>query len=309
MTDRCPFRCLYCTPAEGVEEFTAGEILEDDEIVRFVRLIGAHFGLAKVHITGGEALGRRGIAKLVAMLAGEGVEDLAMTTNGQRLGELAGDLKQAGLKRVNISLPTLNPRTFRRLTGGGKLADTLEGVEAALRAGLAPVKWNVTVLRGVNDHEVGDIALAGIDRGVEVRFIELMPIGPAAQRHREWFVSAAEVLDCLRERFQLRPRWRPRGSSTREFQATSEAGKQGVVGVIASMTQPFCAGCNRLRLSAGGELVGCLREASRESILPLLRTHGPLDEGRILEKVLAALGQKLTGRGFQGDHCMVKTGG
>jgi cyclic pyranopterin phosphate synthase len=243
------------------------------------------------------------------MLAGEGLEDLAMTTNGQALRELAAELERAGLRRVNVSLNTLDPRTFREIAGGGELDRTLGGIDAALAAGLAPVKCNVTVLRGINDHEAVDLALWGIGRGVQVRFIELMPVGPAARRHRDWFVPAEEVLARLRARFDLQPRPRPKGGSCQGYRVADAAGDTGTVGIISSYTQPFCADCSRLRLTASGELVGCLARDSRVSVRPLLRAEGPFDEPAVLAKVKAVMKRKRAGHAFAGKRCMAKTGG
>ena len=309
VTDRCDLRCVYCTPAEGVTEFAFAETLRYEEIMRFVRLVDRQFGLLKIHITGGEPLGRPGIATFVAMLADAGITDLAMTTNGQRLSEFAAELKRAGLKRVNVSVDSLRADTFRRLTGTGELSGALAGVQAALAAGLSPVKINTTVLRGINDGEVLDIAQFGIDRGVPVRFIEIMPLGPAAEHHHEWFVPSAEVLDRLSERFDLQRLPRGRMRSATEYRATDGAGHTGIVGVISSCSRPFCAGCTRLRLTAAGEVLGCLARGTGRDIRRLLRTDGALDEKRILEKVRLVLREKRTCEGFTSDRHMLEVGG
>ena len=305
VTDRCRLRCVHCTPAEGVERFTPGDVLSYEEIVRFVRLIRDRVGLTKVHVTGGEPLARHGIAKLVGMLATEAIVDLAMTTSGQGLMRLAGDLKRAGLRRVNVSLLTLESNAYRELTGGGVLWRTLEGIAAALTAGLAPVKCNVPVLRGINDGEVVRLAEWGAAIGVEVRFIELMPIGPAAARHADWFVPAEEILARLRASMTLNALPRRRGGSCREFRV----GSGGTVGIIAPCSEPFCGDCRRLRLTATGDLVGCLARNSRASVRPLLRAPGPLDEDAILARVHDVMGRKRAGHAFAGDLCMVRTGG
>jgi GTP 3',8-cyclase len=308
VTDRCRLRCIHCTPAEGVEPLASAQVLPSDAILRFVRLLKAHFRLAKVHLTGGEPLERPDLIRLVGLLADEGIEDLAMTTSGQSLANLAADLKLAGLQRVNVSLLSLDPRRFSQLTGGGELARTLQGIDAALDAGLAPVKCNTPVLRGLNDQEVVALARWGVDRGIEVRFIELMPIGPAARRHRDWFVPSEESLALLRGAFDLEPLPRVPGSSSRRFQARDTA-RTGVVGVISSCTHPFCAGCRRLRLTAGGELVGCLALNSRLSAGAILRADGLLDEDEVLARVRAVMRQKRSAPGFVDDHLMVRTGG
>jgi GTP 3',8-cyclase len=309
VTDRCRFGCLYCTPAEGVERFAPADILRYEEIVRLVRLVKSHRGLAKVHLTGGEPLDRRQVVRLVAMLAAEGIADLAMTTNAQRLNELAGDLRRAGLARLNISLNSLRPDVFRRISSGGELARTIEGLDAARRAGFTTIKFNMTVIRGLNDGEVADIAQFGLDHGAEVRFIELMPLGPATVNHEACLVPAAEILDNLRRRFDLLELPRRPASSSRPYRATDAAGRTGVVGVIASCTAPFCADCNRLRLTANGDLVGCLAGNSRVGILDLLRTDGPLDEMQILEKIATVMARKRVHGGFSSEACMVQVGG
>ena len=309
VTDRCSLRCLFCMPAEGMEKFPRAEILRYEEVHRFIRLVRGRFGLAKVRITGGEPLARKGIVGFVEMLAGEGLEDLAMTTNGQALAPLAADLKRAGLRRVNISLYTLDPRTFEHLTRGGDLARTMEGIEAALRAGLAPVKTNTIVLRGVNDGEVGTIARFGIERGIEARFIELMPVGPAAARHKEWFVPASEIMARLREGLRLQPLPPRRGASATRYEARDGDGNLGVVGVIPSFTEPFCGECNRLRLTADGRLVGCLAADGATPIAPLLREAGAASDERILETASDVLERKRARRGFWSGRYMARTGG
>jgi cyclic pyranopterin phosphate synthase len=283
--------------------------LRYEEIMLFVRLLQRTAGLAEVHVTGGEPLERRGILTLVEMLAGAGIEDLAMTTNGQHLARLAGELKRAGLRRINISLHGLTPRSFRELTGGGDLSRTLEGIDAALAAGLAPVKLNTTVVRGANDGQIADIAQLALGRGMEARFIELMPLGPAAERHEELFVSSEEVLHHLRQRFSLRPLARGPGSSSRRYQVVGPQGTTGTVGVISPCTRPFCGDCNRLRLTASGVLLGCLAQGGGEDILPLLRNAPPLDGPHILQQVREVMSRKRTGCGFARRTSMVQIGG
>ena len=309
VTDRCELRCVHCTPAEGVERFAPGDVLSYEEIVRLVRAIATRFRLIKIHITGGEPLERRDLVTLVAMLAAEGAGDLALTTNGQRLCGLAPDLKRAGLRRVNVSLLTLDPETFSRTTCGGALARTLDGIDAAIDAGLSPVKCNTTVLRGINDHEAADLAAYGIARGAAVRFIEVMPIGPAARRHREWFVPSEETLGRLRTRFNIEPLPHRPGSSAEEYRIADAAGNSGVVGAISPCTRPFCGECRRLRVTAGGELVGCLARPSRASVLALLRTGGPADAAAILTAAADVMRLKRGDGAFAGEFRMVRTGG
>jgi len=309
VTDRCRFHCRYCAPAEGVEKFEPARILRYEEMLRFVGMLAARVGLTKVHVTGGEPLGRKGICTLFEGLDGLGVEDVALTTNGQELAARAAALKRVGLKRVNVSLDTLQPQRFDQLTGGGRLERTLVGIDAAIAAGLEPVKVNTTVLRGVNDDEIVDIVRFGINSGAVVRFIELMPFGPAAGHYQEWYMPAAEALQRLGDSFDLRPLPRRPGTSSRDYQVVDGAGNRGLIGVISPCSEPFCADCNRLRLTAAGQLLGCLARSARQDILPLLRAEGPLDEESILAKVKLALTEKRSDGVFFEHRDMSAVGG
>jgi cyclic pyranopterin phosphate synthase len=204
VTNRCQLRCRYCRPP-GYEPVPRGETLGHEGAARLVRILRARYGLSKVRLTGGEPLLHPSIIAYVGMLADEGVPDLALTTNAQLLAPLALDLKKAGLRRVNISLDTLDGETYRWLTRGGKLAAALEGVRAAREAGLGPVKLNVTVLEGVNTNELVELVRFGATTGCEVRFLELMPIGPAADSMEEWFVPSATVRETLAGSYDLVP--------------------------------------------------------------------------------------------------------
>lgn len=309
VTDRCQLRCLYCMPPDGVPKRSREDILSFEEIVRFVRAVKSHYGLSKVHITGGEPSVRPNIVDLIERLARDQIPDIALTTNGQLLCETAPLLKNAGLKRVNISLDSLRPKTFARLTRGGDLKRALEGLEAALRAGLSPIKLNMLVMSGFNSGEVVEIARFGLDRGCEVRFLEVMPIGPAAEHFDEWFVSSAEVREKLLEAFDLRPEPARPGHSSRRFITTDGQGREGVIGFISSISGPFCAGCRRLRLTASGQLVGCLGIGRGVDIRPLLRGTGPAAARRLGEAVQEALSLKRNGQAFVTRNLMTLTGG
>jgi cyclic pyranopterin phosphate synthase len=292
-------------PPSGVPKRRHEEILRFEEIVRFVRILKARFGLAKVHLTGGEPLLRPDAVELIAMLAKEGLADLALTTNGQGLAPMAEGLRRAGLERLNISLDTLRPDRFRRATGGGELARTLEGLEAAIRCGLRPVKLNTVVVRDYNLDEVAAIADFALRRNCQARFLELMPIGPAAARFEEWFVPSGEVLTRLGEAFDLRPLalGQARGT-TRCYRARGRDGTEGVIGVISSCTEPFCKGCRRLRLTSTGELIGCLARGEGLFVRPLLG-----DEAALVRAVREVLGLKRTGAGFSSRKIMSSVGG
>jgi len=309
VTDRCQLRCRYCMPAEGLHMDDRDEVLRYEEIVDFVRVVKSHLGLSKVHLTGGEPLVRSGVADLVAMLASQGVGDLALTTNGQLLSELAGPLARAGLDRVNVSLDSLNPVTYAWSTRGGELRRTLDGLEAALAGGLAPVKINVTVMRGVNSDDLAQIACFGLERGCEVRFLELMPIGPAAEAFAEMFVARDETFAGLSSVFNLRALPYRRGDSARRYAAADGRGRSGIIGFISPVSDPFCRGCRRVRLTATGQLVGCLAVGTGPDIRPALRRGQATDDEQLVRLVRRALGLKRTGCGFTTTNLMSKTGG
>ncbi len=309
VTDRCCLRCRYCKPAEGVPLAPRRQVLRFEEMARTARALDRHLGLTGVRLTGGDPLARTDVLELVRLLAAMAAPDLALTTNGQRLAPMADALKAAGLRRVNVSLDTLRPDTFRWLTRGGSLQATLDGIDAARRAGLAPVKLNVTVLRGVNDREVADLARYGLERGCQVRFLELMPIGVAADRHRTWFVPAGEVRAGLRTAFHLAPLPHRAGATSRNLAARDADGREGLLGLIAPCTEPFCDGCRRLRLTATGRLLGCLARPDGPDLRPLLRGPAPAGDAPLAAAARRALAVKHTGRRFTEQTAMVGIGG
>jgi len=309
VTDRCDLRCTYCLPAEGAQLATHDQVLRLEEIAAFVGLVQRRFGLTKVHLTGGEPLVRRGIVDLVRMLADLQVPDLAMTTNGLRLREMALALRQAGLARVNVSLDTLDPEVYRALTRGGDLARVLDGIAAAGLVGLDPIKFNTVVLRGTNEQEVVTLARFGLERGCAVRFLELMPIGVAQGGYRERFVSSAEVRAQVASAFELRSLPPAPGASSRDYRALDADGREGVIGFISPCTEPFCAGCRRLRLTATGRLLGCLARAEGPQVRTLLRDGAPDAERRWVEAIDEALHLKRSDRRFDEQRLMGRVGG
>ena len=310
VTDRCQLRCAYCMPPGGIPVRPHEDILSFEEIVRFVRELQSGFDLRKVRITGGEPLVRRGIVNLVAMLAGLHLRDLALTTNGQRLPEMAADLKRAGLHRVNVSLDSVSPAVYRSLTRGGDLEKTLNGIQEAIRVGLAPVKTNTVVVRGVNDGELPDIVRFALANGCHARFLELMPIGPARTDFAERFVPAAEVRAKIEASFQLTPiRGAGAGASSRDFMAEDGSGRRGTVGFIESESRPFCSGCTRLRLTSTGELVTCLARQESVSIREVLRVDSREAGNELRRLVAAALGGKSHRAAFASGRLMAAVGG
>jgi len=307
VTDRCQLRCGYCMPPEGVACGPRETILTYEEISVLVIALRTAYAINKVRLTGGEPLVRPDIDRLVGMLAGQGIDDLALTTNGLRLATLAPALKAAGLRRVNVSLDALAPDRFRELTGGGDVAAVLAGVAAAQAAGLSPVKLNMVVIRGVNDGDVGELLAYALTHDCELRYIELMPIGPGRDRFPDGFIAAHEIRDRLRASgFALRQLGRSPDSSSDGYAVTDAAGRVGTVGFIASCSAPFCAGCRRLRVTADGRLIGCL---AREDGIPVREHLRRGDTEALLAAVQTAMGCKRTDTTFAQHRTMSAIGG
>ncbi|MGV9342481.1 GTP 3',8-cyclase MoaA [Streptomyces sp. NPDC003688] len=269
LTDRCNLRCTYCMPAEGLDWLPKNELLSDDEIVRLVGIATGRLGIREVRLTGGEPLVRRGLPALVARLAAlDPAPELSITTNGIGLARCAEALHEAGLRRVNVSLDTLRPERFAAITRRDRLSDVLAGLAAAKSAGLAPVKVNAVPVRGVNDDEIADLTAFAVDNGYRMRFIESMPLDAQGAWEREKMVPAAEILERIGERFELVPVPREDNAPAEEWRI---AGTDSVVGVIASVTRPFCGNCDRVRLTADGQLRNCLFATKESDLRSLLR--------------------------------------
>jgi len=274
VTDRCNFRCRYCMPEEGMRWQERSALLSFEEIERLARLFVERLGIRSIRLTGGEPTVRAHLPVLIERLAALRVPgtaervDLAMTTNGASLSGLADELARAGLGRVNVSLDSLDAQRFAEVTRRDALPRVLEGIDAAQRAGFDPVKVNVVLLRGVNDDEVVAFARFGRERGVEVRFIEFMPLDADQGWSMAQVVPAAEVLERIGEVFPLEPE-PGRGPEPASRYRYLDGG--GTVGVIASVTQPFCGNCDRIRLSAEGGLRTCLFATSESDLRRLLR--------------------------------------
>jgi cyclic pyranopterin phosphate synthase len=290
VTDRCNLRCTYCMPEEA-EFLDRAELLSFEEIAHFVRL-AVPLGVDKVRLTGGEPLMRRELHRLVRLLADvRGVRDVGLTTNGILLEEQASALYEAGLRRINVSLDTLDPGRFRQLTRRDGLDRVLAGVEAARRAGFHPIKLNAVSIRGVTEHEVVPLARYARARGLEMRFIEYMPIG-ADHWERAKVYFAHEILEQIeRDVAPLVPAgdYDPRAPAM-EFQYTDGGGR---VGIIASVSRPFCASCNRLRLTADGKLRNCLFALAETDVKTLLRSGA--DASRIQAAVRKSIQEKWEG--------------
>jgi len=275
VTDRCNFRCTYCMPLDEYEWIDKKEILSFEEITRVARLF-VRAGVEKIRLTGGEPLVRRDVESLVAELSQlEELKDLCLTTNGSLLAEKAAALKAAGLKRINVSLDTLDPEKFKRMTKRGDLEKVLEGLFAAKKQGLGPIKINAVVERGVNEDDILPLVEFSRENGFAIRFIEYMDVGNSNHWTSERLVSKKEIVEKIQARFPLREIGRDQGSAPSvdyEF-----ADGRGEVGVVASVTEPFCSTCNRARLTADGKLVTCLFSSVGHDIKALLRS-GATDE-------------------------------
>lgn len=284
VTDRCNLRCAYCMPPEGVPWRPHSEILRYEEIATVVRA-AAELGITKVRLTGGEPLVRPGVVELVRMLAAvPGVDDLSMTTNGTLLSRHAGPLAAAGLHRVNISLDTLRPDRYRTITRCGELVDALAGIRSAYEADLTPVKINVVAIAGVNDDEIADFARKTTVDGWHVRFIELMPVGEGGATNSDWshqVVTAAQIRTEIEARFGALEPVKPAigGGPARYYRI---AGAQGTVGFITPISEHFCVRCNRLRLTADGQLRPCLLCDDELDLRNLLRQGADAEEIRSL---------------------------
>jgi len=270
VTDRCNLRCYYCMPPEGVPARRHQDILRYEEIARVVRA-AAGLGISKVRLTGGEPLVRSGIVDLVHLLAQvPGIDDLSMTTNGTLLSRFAEGLARAGLGRVNVSLDTLDEDRYTRITRGGYLADALEGIESAQKAGLAPIKINTVVLRDLDGGDICDLASLTLRRDWHVRFIEVMPLLCNAQHFDADYVSNQEVrAEITRSLGSLTPVDYVPGNGPAQY--FSLAGALGTIGFISPISEHFCDRCNRLRLTADGKLRPCLLMDDEIDIRPVLR--------------------------------------
>ncbi|WP_372450900.1 GTP 3',8-cyclase MoaA [Actinoplanes flavus] len=281
LTDRCNLRCTYCMPAEGLAWMPQQQQLSDDEVKRLVRIAVERLGVTEVRFTGGEPLIRRGLVDIVAETARlDPRPRLSVTTNGIGLDRTAVALRDAGLDRVNVSLDTLDPARFNKLTLRDRHADVLAGLRAAADAGLTPVKINTVLMRGVNEDEAPALLRFALDHGYQLRFIEQMPLDAQHQWDRHEMVTAEEILAAL-EPFDLQPDNVSRGTAPAETWLVpghvDAAGEPARVGVIASVTRPFCGDCDRTRLTADGQVRNCLFATEESDLRGLLR-GGASDE-------------------------------
>lgn len=312
LTDKCNLRCTYCMPAEGLDWLPGRELLTDDELLRLIGIAVGRLGVTEIRFTGGEPLLRKGILALVREVGRLSPRpEMSLTTNGIGFGRRAADFAAAGLDRVNISLDTLQRKTFAAITRRDRHADVLAALDGAVAAGLAPVKINAVLLRGVNDHEAADLLAFAVDRRYQLRFIEQMPLDADHQWNRSSMVTADEIQAALSTRFVLTPHHGARAGAPAELFDVD--GGPAVVGIIASVTRPFCGDCDRTRLTADGQIRNCLFARGETDLRGLLRGGGTDEE--IAQAWRLAMWQKLPGHGIndpsflQPDRPMSAIGG
>jgi GTP 3',8-cyclase len=313
LTDRCNLRCAYCMPPEGLEWLPKPEVLTGDEVTRLVRIGVELLGIREVRFTGGEPLLRRDLVSIIARTAALAPRpEISLTTNGIGLVRLAAPLREAGLDRINVSLDTLLPEVFRKLALRDRLPDVLDGLAAAAAAGLTPVKVNTVLMRSANDDEAVPLLRYCLERGYELRFIEQMPLDAQHGWKRAEMVTADEIFTRLSMEFTLTPDTeRTRGAAPAETFLVD--GGPARVGVIASVTRPFCGACDRVRLTADGQIRNCLFAREESDLRALLRSGAADDE--IAARWRAAVAVKLPGHGIndpsflQPDRPMSAIGG
>ncbi|HYG92137.1 MAG TPA: GTP 3',8-cyclase MoaA [Nocardioides sp.] len=312
LTDRCNLRCTYCMPPEGLDWMPGEEQLTDDEVVRLIGVAVRRLGVREVRFTGGEPLVRRGLVDIVARTRALDPDvELSATTNGLGLARVAAALAEAGLDRVNVSLDSVRRDTFRDITRRDRLDDVVDGLAAAEAAGLGPIKVNAVLLRGVNDDQAAELLLWCVQRGYQLRFIEQMPLDAQHGWSREGMVTAEEIIAALEQQVTLTPAQEPRGSAPAELFLVD--GGPATVGVIASVTRPFCGDCDRVRLTADGQVRNCLFAREESDLRTALRA-GASDED-LARRWLAAMAGKAAGHGIddpsflQPDRPMSAIGG
>jgi cyclic pyranopterin phosphate synthase len=315
LIDRCNLRCTYCMPAEGLEWLPQDQLLTDDEFLRLIKIGTSMLGIRTIRLTGGEPLLRKGLEGLVAGIAAlPDRPKIALTTNGIGLARRAGALAEAGLDRINISLDTLDHGTFERLARRRRLDDVLDGIAAAQQAGLQPVKINTVLMRGINDHEALPLLQWAMEQGVQLRFIEQMPLDAQHGWDRETMITADEIREQLSAEVELvedPADAAARGSAPAELFRI--AGTDHRVGIIAAVSKPFCAACDRVRLTADGQLRNCLFARTEQDLRGPLRSGATDDQ--LADQWVAAVARKLPGHGIddptflQPDRPMSAIGG
>jgi cyclic pyranopterin phosphate synthase len=304
LTDRCNLRCSYCMPAEGLDWLPTPEVLTDDEVVRLISIAVHRLGVDEVRFTGGEPLIRRGFVGIVQRTAALVPRPrISVTTNGLGLDKAARALAAAGLDRVNVSLDTVRPEVFRAITRRDRFSDVVKGLQAAAAAGLSPVKVNAVLLRGHNEDQAPELLRWCVERGYSLRFIEQMPLDAQHGWSRETMITAEEILAALQAEFELTPSPQARGSDPAELFVVD--GGPATVGVIASVTRPFCGDCDRVRLTADGQVRNCLFAREESDLRAALR--GGADDDEIASRWRAAMWTKRAGHGIDDESFLQPT--
>ncbi|NLM04284.1 MAG: GTP 3',8-cyclase MoaA [Clostridiales bacterium] len=285
ITDLCNLRCIYCMPEQGICKKSHDDVLSFEEITEIVK-VAADLGIDKIRVTGGEPLVKNGIVEFITSISRiDGIKDIAMTTNGILLDRYIEDLKEAGLKRVNISIDSLNPERYKAITRGGDINQVLKGIRKTIELGMTPVKLNVVVVGGYNEDEVENFAKLTMDKDIEVRFIELMPLGEAAEWAKESFVSNESIKKRIGNLIELPHKI---SSPAKYYQLPNALGK---IGFINPISDHFCSECNRIRLTSDGKLKPCLHSNQEIDILKAVRTN-PEVLREVLESAILAKPQK-----------------
>jgi cyclic pyranopterin phosphate synthase len=292
LTDRCNLRCQYCMPADGLDWMPSEQVLTDDEVIRLIEVAVTRLGVTSVRFTGGEPLLRKGLPAIVAAAHQFGAQT-ALTTNGLGLQHMARALQDAGLDRVNVSLDSVDAASYAEITRRDRLDDVIAGLEAAAAAGLSPVKVNAVLLRGVNDTQAPDLLRWCLDRGYELRFIEQMPLDPQHGWRRDDMVTADETLELLSAAHRLTA-LDGRGSAPAERYLVDDG--PHVVGIIGSVTRPFCGDCDRVRLTADGQVRNCLFARDEADLRSALRAGA--SDIELAERWVIAMASKLPGHGI-----------
>jgi cyclic pyranopterin phosphate synthase len=292
LTDRCNLRCQYCMPAEGLDWAPTDQVLTDAEVIRLIEVAVTRLGVTSVRFTGGEPLLRKGLPEIVTAANALGART-ALTTNGLGLQYLAAALKDAGLDRVNVSLDSIDPATYAAITRRDRLADVIAGIAAAAAVGLRPVKVNAVLLRGINDDHAPELLQWCLDRGYELRFIEQMPLDPQHGWDRADMVTADETLELLSASHRLTA-LDGRGSAPAERYLVDDG--PHVVGIIGSVTRPFCGDCDRVRLTADGQVRNCLFARDESDLRSALRSGA--SDAELAERWVMAMASKLPGHGI-----------
>ncbi len=303
LTDKCNLRCTYCMPAEGLNWLQKDQVLSRQEIVRLVRIGVDRLGIRELRLTGGEPLVRADLLDIIRDIRGNHPElPISMTTNALGLDRRAAQLKDAGLTRINVSMDSLHPETFAQLTRRPFLDRVLKGIEAAADAGLGLVKINAVLMRGINDHEAPDLVEWAVSRGFELRFIEQMPLDADHGWTKEGMVTAEEMRGLVETRFILTPDPRNRdGAPAERWEVRAKDAPDvvlGTVGIIASVTEPFCADCRRTRVTAEGKVMSCLFSREETDLRDLLRSGA--DDDAVAQRWRDAMWLKPRAHGM--DH-------